>query len=216
MIGDLFDPDAEMDIAEHTRPHWAQSSAIVFVTFRTHDSLPKELLARWQEEKRSWFDKRGYPVLADFKMTLAQLTVSDHKEFLRTFERAREDSLDRALGACQLRNPSIAQIVADSLLYFDGQRYVMGDFIIMPNHVHLLAMFPDGESMRKQFGSWLHWTARQINQRIGSQGSFWQEEPFDHLVRNEKQYEYLRRYIADNPRKAGLPAGDYHYHRSES
>jgi type I restriction enzyme R subunit len=49
--------------------------------------------------------------------------------------------------------------VADSLLHFDDERYRMGDFVVMPNHVHLLANFPTVEEMKAQSDSWLHYTA---------------------------------------------------------
>ena len=89
----------------------------------------------------------------------------------------------------------------------------MGDFVVMPNHVHLLAAFPTAAAMREQFDSWLHYTAFRINQRIGENGHFWQQEPFDHLVRSVEQYEYLRSYIADNPIKAKLKEGEFMYRR---
>jgi REP element-mobilizing transposase RayT len=112
--------------------------------------------------------------------------------------------LDSGPGRCLLRRPERAEIVANSLLHFDGERYRMGDFVVMPNHVHLLAAFPSAEEMRVQFDSWLHYTAYQIHQQIGERGNFWHQEPFDHLVRSVDQYVYLRDYIADNPRKAKL------------
>jgi len=77
---------------------------------------------------------------------------------------------------------------------------------LMPNHAHLLAAFATAEAMREQCDSWLHYTAFRINQAIGEKGKLWQQEPFDHLVRNPAQYEYLREYIADNPRKGGFEA----------
>jgi type I restriction enzyme R subunit len=107
----------------------------------------------------------------------------------------------------------LAGIVADALLHFDGQRYRMGDFIVMPNHVHLLAVFSSQECMRQQCDSWLHYSAFRIHQTIGEKGKLWQQEPFDHLVRSPEQYDYLRQYIADNPRKASLKPGEYYYRR---
>jgi type I restriction enzyme R subunit len=89
----------------------------------------------------------------------------------------------------------------------------MGDFVVMPNHVHLLAAFPTAEAMKEQCASWLHYTAFRINREIGERGKLWQQEPFDHLVRSMEQYEYLRKYIADNPRKARLMPGTYLYRR---
>lgn len=104
-------------------------------------------------------------------------------------------------------------IVAESLLHFDGERYRIGDFIVMPNHVHLLGVFESADRLKEQCDSWLHFTAHQINKLIGGQGKFWQQEPFDHLVRSPEQYEYLRQYIADNPHKCGLRADEYVYRR---
>ena len=98
-------------------------------------------------------------------------------------------------------------------MYFDAERYRMGDFVIMPNHVHLLAAFSAAEAMTRQFDSWLHYTAFRINQRVGTKGRFWQREPFDHLVRSPEQYDYLRTYIAENPAKANIKEGDYLYRR---
>ena len=114
-----------------------------------------------------------------------------------------------------LKRPELAKIVADSLLHFDGDRYRMGDFVIMPNHVHLLAAFATPEIMERQFDSWLHYTAFRINPLIGSKDRFWQQEPFDHLVRSPEQYDYLRNYIAQNPDKAGLKPGEFYYRRYE-
>lgn len=89
----------------------------------------------------------------------------------------------------------------------------MGDFVVMPNHVHLLAAFPTAAAMREQFDSRLHYTAFRINRQVGEKGHFWQQEPFDHLVRSVEQYERLRSYIADNPIKAKLKEGEFIYRR---
>ena len=98
-------------------------------------------------------------------------------------------------------------------MHFDGRRYRLGDFVVMPNHVHLLAVFPSDEAMKEQCDSWLHYSAFQIHRVIGEKGKLWQQEPFDHLVRNPEQYDYLREYIADNPEKARLRTGEFLYRR---
>ena len=105
---------------------------------------------------------------------------------MKEFQRTLELFLDTCQGRCVLRQPELAQIVADSLLHFDKKRYRMGDFVVMPNHVHLLAAFPNPEATRTQIGSWLHFTATQIHRLLGEKGHFWQQEPFDHLVRSER------------------------------
>jgi len=101
------------------------------------------------------------------------------------------------------------EIVAKSLHHFDGERYELTDFVIMPNHVHLLVAFPDEEALLKQCESWKHFTATQINRSLGQKGRFWQQDGFDHLVRTPEQFVRFRRYIADNPRRARLSAGEF-------
>ncbi len=90
----------------------------------------------------------------------------------------------------------------------------MGDFVVMPNHIHMLVVFREATILLKQCGSWMRFTARKINELLGRAGVLWQDEPFDHLVRSETQLQYLRKYIADNPSKANLPEGKYLYRRS--
>jgi putative transposase len=213
MLGELFDPKAEWFVREHFRPHWTQAGAVVFITFRTHDSIPRTVLQRWEQEKQQWLRVRGHDAEKHWSAVEPTLTEKDRADFQKEFGRRREDFLDTCHGRCLLQRPELASIVAQSLLHFDGERYRMGDFIVMPTHVHLLAAFATAEAMREQCDSWLHYTAREINRAIGEKGKFWQQEPFDHLVRSLEQYEYLRQYIADNPRKAGLKPGQYLHRR---
>jgi putative transposase len=213
MLGEFFDPAGELRVYEHYRPHWSQAGAVVFLTFRTHDSIPREVIERWDREKQEWLRLRGWSTGAHWAAIVPTLTAKDRADFEKTFHRCREAFLDSCHGRCLLRQSELAQIVAGSLRHFDGQRYRMGDFIVMPNHVHLLAVFPTAEAMKDQCDSWLHYTAYRINQAVGESGKFWQREPFDHLVRSPEQYDYLRRYIADNPHKAGLKPGEYLYRR---
>ena len=97
----------------------------------------------------------------------------------------------------------------NSLQHFDGDRYDLDCAVVMPNYVHLLAQFHATTTCRGQCESWLHYTAWQINKKLGRKNAFWQSEPFDHLVRTAEQFEYLQRYIAENGQKANLPEADY-------
>ena len=215
MLGGLFDPKSEWLMYEHCRPHWSQDGTVVFITFRTHDSIPREVIERWDREKRAWLQARGLEVAKSWSDSLALLSNKERAEFQKQFDRCREDFLDTCHGRCLLRKPELAQIVADALLHFDGLRYTMGDFVVMPNHVHLLASFFSAQSMKEQCDSWLHYTANRINRLLGERGKFWQQEPFDHLVRSPEQYDYLRKYIAENPKKARLRPGEFYYRRYE-
>lgn len=134
------------------------------------------------------------------------------RQFFDAFDNRWHDALDSCYGDCVLKVPDLAGIVADSLLHFDGDRYLMLDFVVMPNHVHFLASFPSEPAMLEQCESWKHYTATKINRRLGSKGRFWQQDGFDHLLRSESQFEYVRRYIAANPTRARLAAGEFvHY-----
>ena len=131
MLGELFDPKSEFAIQERLRPHWSQAGAIVFVTFRTRDSIPKSVLERWDRAKNDWLERRGLRSVRFWTEAITLLDPTDHADFSREFNRCREDFLDDCHGACVLKRPELAQIVGDSLLHFDGDRYQMGDFVVM-------------------------------------------------------------------------------------
>ena len=98
--------------------------------------------------------------------------------------------------------------------YFNGSRYEIDCAIVMPNHVHLIAMFYLPITCRDQCTSWQRFTAKEINIRIGQKGCFWQGEPFDHLIRSAEQFVYLRNYIAQNGVAAKLPPTDYVFRKA--
>ncbi len=84
----------------------------------------------------------------------------------------------------------------------------MGDFVVMPNHVHLLVCLIGEIDVLDQCYSWKRFSAGKINKTLGKSGRFWQEESFDHLVRSPEQLEAIQRYIATNPRR--LCQGEYY------
>lgn len=216
MLGEPFDPRSDLAITEHFRPHWTQAGAVVFITFRCADSIPKEVIKLWDRQEHEWLRIRGKNSKLHWSKSINLLSEFERNQFHQEFSRCREDCLDECHGRCVLRRPELSEIVANALLHFDGNRYRMGDFVVMPNHVHLLAMFSTPEQMSKACKSWLHFTAVQINKRLGEEGKFWQQEPFDHLVRSADQYDYLRAYIANNPLKASLSSSEYVYRRLDA
>ena len=102
-------------------------------------------------------------------------------------------------------------MMADIIHYHDGQRYDLDRFVIMPNHVHALLQMRSGYELDVIGQSWMRYSARKINPIIGHQGAFWQGEPFDHIVRDDRQLERIRAYIEANPKKTRLKPGEYHY-----
>ena len=119
--------------------------------------------------------------------------------------------LDRNYGECLLRDGRAAEIVAASLKFFDGDRYHLGDFVVMPNHVHVIVGLLGDTEIEAQCRSWKKYSAGQINELLGRQGRFWQEESFDHLIHSPEHFEYFQRYIAENPQQARLRPGEYQY-----
>lgn len=121
--------------------------------------------------------------------------------------------LDAGHGECLLQRCAVRAIVENSLKYFDGQRYLLGDFVIMPNHVHLLVQFQGSTTLKQQTYGWKKFTAREINNLLGRRGHFWQGETYDHIVRSERAFLAFRKYIFENPKKAGLRTGEYSHYR---
>ncbi len=212
----FFDPTADVLITHRKLPHWEQAGAVYFITFRMQDALPKEVISRMRTERCLWLRARGIaPDDPEWRTALAKLSLAEKRAYHSAFTSRWFDLLDEGHGECLLRKPALSQIVADSLRFFDGDRYLMRSFVVMPNHVHLLAQFPTEGGMKAQCESWKRFTASKINKALNRQSYFWQGESFDHLVRSEEQYFHLLQYVAGNSIKAKLLAGEYVLYRRE-
>lgn len=212
MSFELFDRQEELSIREGKLPHWYQPGVTYFVTFRTDDSVPQSLLRSWHARRDAWLRQRGVdPSQASWKEQLRQ-DAQLEKEYHALFTREFMDYLDRGHGACPLRDTSVAGQVAESLRHFDAERYHLGDFVVMPNHVHVIVCLLGATEIESQCRSWKRFSAGKINALLGRRGRFWQEESFDHLVRSEAQLAHFERYIAENPGKAKLATGQFLLH----
>ena len=179
-------------------PHWEQSGATYFVTFRLADSLPVDVLASWKDERTAWL--KLHPQPWDWKTA---------REYMRKFEEEREHWLDQGHGSCLLREPQAAAIVAESLEHFDQQRYVIDSYVVMPNHVHVLFK-PLGEhSLVDILHSWKSFTANVLNRKMNREGTLWMQESFDTIVRDAGHLRVCRDYIAQNPKKAHLTPDEF-------
>ena len=206
----FFNPHDKTLITERKLPHWAQDGAVVFITWRTRDSMPHNVVDQWRRERNWWLMEHGIDAtVAGWKARVQDLTAEEMAEYHERFTTRWHEELDACHGACVLRQGEVAGIVRRSLLHFHGDRYEMLDFVIMPNHLHMLVCFPDKAHMLAQCESWKHYTGVRINKRLEQQGKFWQSDAFDHLVRHEGQFQRLRQYIAENPVKARLRSGEY-------
>jgi REP element-mobilizing transposase RayT len=83
------------------------------------------------------------------------------------------------------------------------EHYLFHSFVVMPNHIHLLAT--PAVALPKLTKSLKGITAKRANTMLTLTGnSFWQEESYDHLVRHEQEFDTIRNYIEGNPVRAGL------------
>jgi putative transposase len=214
----FFDPTDSVLISQRRLPHWSQVGSVVFITWRTADSIPKALTEEWRQNRFRWLVDHGIQTdQPDWYLELQKLPSAQIADFHQQFTTSWLNTLDSGHGACVLKETHVAKIIVDCLHRFDGIRYELLDYVIMPNHLHLLATFIDFDSMCHQCTLWKRFSARQINQAIGQTGRFWQRESFDHLVRHEAQYQHLKNYIRDNGIKAHLPKSDYtHWSKNSS
>ena len=200
--GDPSEPSNESRASYwHSRgylPHFESPDKIQHVTFHLGDSLPQSALERMaQELKHLPPDKQGV----------------ERRQRIEAW-------LDAGYGSCILRKPEIAAMVQNALLFFDGERYRMFEWCVMPNHVHTLFQPLNGWTVAKIAASWKKFTARKIalycanvcaNVEIGDpridakeNEPIWHREYFDRFIRDERHFENAVNYVRQNPVKAGL------------
>ncbi|MCA9971100.1 MAG: transposase, partial [Anaerolineales bacterium] len=112
--------------------------------------------------------------------------------------------LDAGYGACHLRRPEIGRLVENALLHFDGERYALLAWVIMPNHVHVLIESRPGHPLRQLAHSWKSYTAHQAGNLLRLSGPFWYHDYFDRFIRDKRHFSNTVRYIHYNPVTAGL------------
>ncbi len=208
----FFEPRRGVRKRAGNLPHWYQPGVTYFVTFRTADSVPQVLLDDWHRRRREWLLRNGIDLARDPWRAAFRTQPDLEAAYHRLFTRAMMEFLDQGFGRCVLAQPRLSAVVADGLRHFDGSRYYLCDFVVMPNHVHILLCLREATEIEALCKSWKRHSARRINTLLDCWGRFWQEESFDHLVRSRAQFERFRQYIAENPRRAGLRAGQYAYY----
>ena len=193
-----FDIDTPIARSGCHLPHWKQEGCTYFITFRLGDSIPKDKLAQWQVELRVWLQHHPEP-----------RTPEQEKEYAELFAERFHRWLDDGMGECWLKRPELSAMVEEALRFFDSQRYWLGHFVIMPNHVHCLVR-PLGEhTLPSILHSWKSFTAKKMNAILGREGKIWQDELFDCIVRDEAQLQQFSAYVQGNPAKAQLREGEF-------
>ena len=175
-------------------PHWEKKSATYLITFRLADSLPSIVLDRIESEQSS--------IVLPARQLERDLSLSERRKIEQLSTKTTER--DQGQGACQLANPAIADVVADTLCYFEDEGYRLFAWCVMPNHVHVVIRFFPSESLASVVHSWKSFSAKKANLILGTAGALWQREYYDHLPRDENEFEHAVEYVAENPTKVGL------------
>lgn len=167
-------------------PHFDQPGLLQSVTFRLADAVPTTVIEGWRAELQLKGDE-----------------PADDPRFTELRERI-ERYADAGHGECWLRQPNVAQIVQDALLHFDGERYRLLAWCVMPNHVHVLIETKPGYPLGDIVHTWKSFTAKACNRALSRTGAFWMPDYFDRFIRDDAHLRAALEYIENNPVKAGL------------
>ena len=148
--------------------------------------------------------------LAEEKQRISTLPESQKESAHRAWFEKYDDYLDQALhGNLFLKNEQAADMVAASIQFRDGKAYDLISYCIMLNHVHLVCT-PLEKLAGTYFGlteilhSLKRHTAREANKILQRSGAFWQDESYDHFIRDDAELERIVKYVLYNPVKANL------------
>ena len=168
-------------------PHWQQGSAWCFATLRQIDSVPAEKLKQYQAEKTLWH--AGHPPPLDDAAKI---------EYKKRFPQRFEEWVDQGMGSCVFKDPKNAAILSGAIEFFNGRRYRLAAYVVMPNHAHVLFSPAPGHEIRDIVGSWKKFTALRVNKNLGVTGPLWQQECYDTLIRGEVHFNRCVAYIRGN------------------
>lgn len=100
--------------------------------------------------------------------------------------------------------PVAATIIEQTLLHFDGERYRVFAWCVMPNHAHVIIEQFDGWPLAQIVHSWKSFTANAINRALSRNGTVWMREYFDRFMRDNDHLSTTIAYVEGNPVSAGL------------
>jgi putative transposase len=186
-----------MTYYERRLPHWFPKGKALFVTWRLWGSLPRHALTKLKAGPKAKVWSSATPRGQECPRHVG---LSAGERFLKL-----DRALDRARsGPRWLTDHRVATSVIK--VFRKGEelrRFRLAAFVIMPNHVHVL-MEPLSDPLRtlQAIKGASGRTSNLILGRVGRR--FWQDESFDHWVRNANEFERVRAYIERNPVAAGL------------
>jgi 1-hydroxy-2-methyl-2-(E)-butenyl 4-diphosphate synthase len=203
-------PDwSKLEVKTSTQlPHWRIPGATYAVTFRTKDSLPYRVIEDYKAKRQILTERIAMALKSAGSRDATPELMPLRAELQSLTETIIEPALHAAAGPQPLSDPRLAEIVCNALKFFDGQRYDLLAWSVMPNHVHVLLTPHHGHELERILQSWKTHTAKEANLILGKSGTFWQEEYFDHIVRDGGDLKLQVCYILRNPEK-GNASGEW-------
>ena len=186
-MGLADDPHKELNrqAGWHTRgylPHFDGLAIPQTITLHLADAVPLKVVERWQRQLQHLTDEH--------KLVIMQQRIDRY--------------LDQGYGECWLKDPTIANLVQDSLLKYDGERYKLFGWCVMPNHEHSLIKRSETCELEDIMQAHKSYTAHEANKLLNRKGQFWMVEYYDRMIRNQDHFNNAIRYIENNPVKARL------------
>ena len=177
-------------------PHSESAHACYFVTFRLADSLPKSVLRQIELER--------VDIVRTAEVMKRELSAAEQRRLIELTGVRIEEYLDAGAGSCFLVEPALAGKIVHALRHFEGVRYRLFAWCVMPNHVHVVFQPLMDHTLAGTVHGWKSYTAKEANRLLQRTGVFWQREYYDHLVRDAPDLRRVVRYVLENPKKAGL------------
>ena len=102
-----------------------------------------------------------------------------------------------------LRSDRMAGLFVDVLLHYREQdKYLLHEFVVMPDHFHLL--ITPSESLERAMQLIKGGFSFRANKELGFIHEIWQPSYYDRRVRDAEEYFAFREYIRQNPVRRGL------------
>ncbi len=108
-----LDPDLPIALYHRNLPHWRQTGATYFVTFRQADALPQEKL-RWLKRLREEWERTHPPPRSD----------TDWRTYAREVTNSAERWLDQGYGECHFRHRRSCEDLSKRLHRFQDRRFI--------------------------------------------------------------------------------------------
>ncbi len=186
-------------------PHWDVPGAAYFVTSCLQGSIPAQGL----------LDIRQYDQSLRFSKPPPGCTRAEWAARCWKLVFARIDYwLDQEPAIRHLKDPTLANIVMNSLLHFASDRYDVLALVVMPSHFHWVfrpreewvrcLRSPSRTPRERIMQSVKSYSAAACNRHRCCQGTFWQEESYDHWIRDVEELERVILYVEHNPVRAKL------------